>query len=277
MALVQLGQPTSVRAVGPSGTSSWRWQTRSGCHPATGSLCPDVRRFVQSSGSNDVQPADPSRGTPPRRRHERFLRSMHEDQVLYSKIAVSMSSVIDHRPLALDRQHRSSTVRTASAAGRWANDEKAFLRWLSDYVRDELGSASPEAAIVARLLAHFEPVEDGRRRFPGGSCGNSCPLRSEGPSEIFSSHYATAVRPPSCACRQRSTWNRAHRGTRMLTRSPRWTYRRHGAGNTSRRGEPHSRAVWPSQRCIRAMSRGSTGFRPTPCLPLGRPQPDLTI
>ena len=80
------------------------------------------------------------------------FRDMHDDQVLYAKIAISMPSIIDHRPLALYRYHDASTVTTTVAAGGWRDCELRFLDWLEAHVRAELGDDAPELDIVHRHL-----------------------------------------------------------------------------------------------------------------------------
>lgn len=92
------------------------------------------------------------------------FRALHEDQVLYAKIAMHMPTVIDSRPLALYRHHDSSSVSSSVAEGRWSADERRFLEWLEGFVEDRLGAASPELVTVRGHIQRLDaPTESPSR------------------------------------------------------------------------------------------------------------------
>jgi hypothetical protein len=85
------------------------------------------------------------------------FRGLHEDQVLYTKIALTMRVVLDSRPLALYRQHGSSACSTGIATGQWSpagrsTSEDRFLEWQRHYVATS-GASRTELDIVEANMA----------------------------------------------------------------------------------------------------------------------------
>lgn len=64
---------------------------------------------------------------------DRF-RTHFEDQVLYAKLGLELSVVLDARPLALYRQHDSATTSGLGADQISSDAGRAFLEWLEPYV-----------------------------------------------------------------------------------------------------------------------------------------------
>ena len=86
---------------------------------------------------------------------------MFEDQVLYSKLGLAATTLVDPRPLALYRQHDRSACAQAVASGEWSrNDlspsERRFVAWLRDFYTNHMSAvwnrqehpASADAAIA---------------------------------------------------------------------------------------------------------------------------------
>jgi GT2 family glycosyltransferase len=81
------------------------------------------------------------------------FRGLYEDQVLYTKIALTMRVVLDGRALALYRQHSSSACSTSIDNGQWSptarsSAEDRFLEWQRHYVGVTSGVDSTEVGIV---------------------------------------------------------------------------------------------------------------------------------
>jgi hypothetical protein len=97
------------------------------------------------------------------------FRSLHEDQVLYTKMALELRSIVDPRPLSLYRQHPGSACATSVAAGDWSANvpsplEAKFLSWMRDHVRGRGGELMD--VVDRNLDRHFTWTESsisGRR------------------------------------------------------------------------------------------------------------------
>jgi GT2 family glycosyltransferase len=81
------------------------------------------------------------------------FRGLHEDQVLYTKIALTMRVVLDERALALYRQHGGSACSTSIVSGQWSPTgrspaEDRFLDWQRHYVIAASGTGSADLAVV---------------------------------------------------------------------------------------------------------------------------------
>ena len=78
---------------------------------------------------------------------------MFEDQVLYAKLGLRLSTVLDDDLYALYRQHGNSAVAVDGRSEHWFPwrrnpPQDRFLEWLEGYVDETCGSGSSEAAIV---------------------------------------------------------------------------------------------------------------------------------
>lgn len=81
------------------------------------------------------------------------FRGMYEDQVIYSKIGLHLSCVLDDRVLALYRQHQWSACSLDGLTNHWnpwrANPKRQhFLSWLVAYVEPRFGEQSAEMHIA---------------------------------------------------------------------------------------------------------------------------------
>jgi glycosyltransferase involved in cell wall biosynthesis len=88
------------------------------------------------------------------------FRDLYEDQVLYVKLGLKLSAVVDPRPLALYRQHPASACSLAVARGEWnpasaGEPGERFFQWMLEYVRAETGPGSRELELVQRNVAHM--------------------------------------------------------------------------------------------------------------------------
>lgn len=98
---------------------------------------------------------------------ERFS-GMFEDQVVYAKLALHLTVLLDDSLYALYRQHpRSAVARHAGWNGwyPWRVDEaeERFLTWLEDHVVRGFGSESPEADVVRANLVWRQDLSTGLR------------------------------------------------------------------------------------------------------------------
>jgi hypothetical protein len=90
---------------------------------------------------------------------EQRFRALYEDQVLYTKLAVSLRAVIDPRPVALYRQHATSAVTAAGLpVDRRSEPEERFLEWAHEYVAATCGEASAALEVVQRNLEYHGAV-----------------------------------------------------------------------------------------------------------------------
>ena len=101
---------------------------------------------------------------------EEQFRGLYEDQVLWAKVGLKLSAVVDPRPLALYRQHADSACSVSLATGAWTRTGPSpplaqFHAWLQEYTRQEMGEDSPEWQIVQRNIAHA--LDDGAARDRG--------------------------------------------------------------------------------------------------------------
>jgi GT2 family glycosyltransferase len=101
------------------------------------------------------------------------FRGLYEDQVLYTKLALHLRTVVDPRPLALYRQHSGSACERSVADGSWqrlgpSDAVRRFMSWVRDYVEAETGAGSTSSAIARQNIALDGWWDEGpsQRRWP---------------------------------------------------------------------------------------------------------------
>lgn len=95
---------------------------------------------------------------------EAEYRGLFEDQVLYVKLSLGATAIVDPRPVALYRQHDASTCAVSIASGEWTplGDSpplRRFLDWMSEYV--ERTAIDDRSRQIARRNAAFDWASSG--------------------------------------------------------------------------------------------------------------------
>ncbi|MET0145902.1 MAG: glycosyltransferase family A protein [Ilumatobacteraceae bacterium] len=160
---------------------------------------------------------------------EAAFGGLYEDQVLYTKLAVRLTAVVDDRPLALYRQHPTSATAVAAGAGEWnrptpSADYLRFESWQREYVETTLGTDHPAVAALAEHAG-------GRRRWVAAAAA-----RDDPPSAWRGWWRTLVARGRRLAGRARRGLRHRRSGSPDPTITERWSAQHLGALGAARRG-----------------------------------------